>query len=60
MTYGETIRQARERAGMTQEMLAERLDVSRQAVSKWEKDLARPTASKLAALIELLKLPPDT
>ncbi len=60
MTYGETIRQARERAGMTQEMLAERLDVSRQAVSKWEKDLSRPTASKLAALTALLNLPADT
>lgn len=59
MTYGETIRQARERAGMTQEELAERLNVSRQAVSKWEKGLSRPTSSKLAALAEIFALPAD-
>lgn len=42
MTYGERIRQGREKRGMTQEQLAESLDVSRQAVSKWEMDLSRP------------------
>ena len=36
MTYGTIIKQAREDERLTQEQLAEQLDVSRQAVSKWE------------------------
>ena len=48
MTYGQRIKQGREQAGLTQEALAEAVGVSRQAVSKWEADRARPTADKLA------------
>ena len=36
MELGKAIREGRERLGMSQEALAERLSVSRQAVSKWE------------------------
>lgn len=36
MTLSEKIAYCRRRQGMSQEDLAERLDVSRQAVSKWE------------------------
>ena len=36
MTYGTRIKQAREDLRLTQEQLAEQLDISRQAVSKWE------------------------
>lgn len=36
MTIGQTIAQLRKERGLTQEQLAERLLVSRQAVSKWE------------------------
>ena len=43
MTYGTRIKQAREDLRLTQEQLAEQLDVSRQAVSKWEAVLSRPT-----------------
>lgn len=60
MTYGETIKQAREAGGMTQEQLAEALDVTRQAVSKWEADLSRPARSKLERLSEVLEVPPET
>ncbi len=35
MNIADTIRQSREARGLTQEDLAERLEVSRQAVSKW-------------------------
>lgn len=59
MTYGERIKQARERRGLTQEQLAETLDVSRQAVSKWEMDLSRPARGKLARLSEVLELPEE-
>lgn len=60
MTYGTRIKQAREGLRLTQEQLAEQLDVSRQAVSKWEADLSRPTREKLDKLSEILNIPPET
>jgi len=59
MTYGTRIKQAREARRMTQEQLAEALDISRQAVSKWEADLSRPTREKLDKLSGLLDIPPE-
>ena len=60
MTYGTRIKQAREALRMTQEQLAEELDISRQAVSKWEADLSRPTREKLDRLSRILDIPPET
>ena len=60
MTYGEQIRRGREAKGLTQEQLAESLDVSRQAVSKWEMDLSRPARGKLVRLSEVLEVPEET
>lgn len=54
MNRPEQIREARERLGMTQEALAERLDVSRQAVSKWEMGVSEPNLENLQALSQLL------
>lgn len=39
--------------GMTQEQVAEALDVTRQAVSKWETGAAEPSTSNLLALAKL-------
>jgi len=50
MTLGESITYYRKRAGLSQEALAEKVGVSRQAVSKWELDDATPEVSKLMAL----------
>lgn len=36
MTLSEKLIDRRRRAGLSQEQMAQRLDVSRQAVSKWE------------------------
>ena len=60
MTYGSQIKQAREARRLTQEQLAEHLDVTRQAVSKWEADLSRPTREKLDKPSGLLDIPPET
>lgn len=49
-TLGERIKAHRTRCGMSQELLAEKLGVSRQAVSKWETGTAEPSTSNLLAL----------
>lgn len=36
MSFGEQLQSVRRRSGLTQEQFAEELNVSRQAVSKWE------------------------
>lgn len=54
MTIAEIIKQAREDLGMTQEDLAEKLEVSRQAVSKWELGASVPSPENLALLEEVL------
>lgn len=54
MTIAETIKQAREDLGLTQEDLAEKLEVSRQAVSKWELGASVPSPENLALLEEVL------
>lgn len=54
MSIAETIKNAREALGMTQEDLAEKLDVSRQAVSKWELGASVPTQENLTTLAEVL------
>ncbi len=50
MNLSEKIQLCRKRAGLSQEALAEKLNVSRQAVSKWETGAAEPELSKLRAL----------
>lgn len=50
MTLAEKIYTLRKKAGLSQLDLADRLGVSRQAVSKWETGEAAPELSKLAAL----------
>ncbi len=53
LTLGEVIKNHRIRCGMTQEFVAESLDVTRQAVSKWETDSSEPSTSNLLALAKL-------
>ena len=54
MSIGSNIMAARKAAGLTQEQLAERLEVSFQAVSAWERDEYLPEAKKLTALAKAL------
>ena len=55
MTLGEQIKIRREEKRLTQEELAEQLEVSRQSVSKWEADKAKPTKEKRVRLEEILQ-----
>lgn len=54
MTFGEKLRDARKKAGLSQEQLAERLSVSRSAVAKWENDNGMPDVDNLKAMAALL------
>ena len=58
-SLGETIKAHRTRCGMSQEQLAERLQVSRQAVSKWETGTAEPSTSNLLALAKAFNISPE-
>lgn len=53
-SLGEVIRARREACGMTQELVAQKLGVSRQAVGKWESGKSEPSTTNLMAIAELL------
>ena len=59
MTIGEKITHLRASAGMSQELLAEKLDVSRQSVSKWELDQALPQIDKVLQICSLFHVTSD-
>lgn len=56
MTFGEKLTRLRKREGLSQEALAERLGVSRQAVSRWEQSAALPDAAKLLPCARLFRV----
>ena len=47
MSFGEQLSAVRRRSGLTQEQFAEQLQVSRQAVSKWESGRGYPEIEKI-------------
>lgn len=59
MKIGEKIAQLRTMAGISQEQLAERVEVSRQSVSKWEMDQALPQIDKVLQLCEIFDISTD-
>lgn len=58
-TLGMKISDYRKARGMTQEELAEKMNVSSQAVSKWENDLSIPDLPTLIALADLFQITLD-
>ncbi len=56
---GENIRKFRKAKGLSQEKVAEVLEVSRQAVTKWESDISKPSSDNLINLAELLGVSVD-
>ena len=59
MTFGEKMQALRQSAGMSQDALAERLDVSRQAVSRWERDETMPETDKVVVLADIFGVTTD-
>ena len=59
MTLGQKLAGYRKLSGMTQQQLGEYLNISAQAISKWEKDLSEPALATLRTLAELYKVSVD-
>lgn len=59
MEFSEKLAELRRKQGMSQEQLADRLDVTRQSVSKWEGGAAMPELGKLIALSGLFGVSVD-
>lgn len=57
MTTGERIKAARKQAGMTQQELAEKLEISFVGVSQWESGRRNPKESTLARIADVLDVP---
>lgn len=60
MTFGEKIKKLRTDNGLTQEQLADRLYVSRTAVSKWETDKGLPSIDALKEISVLFNVSLDS
>ena len=58
-TLGKRISSHRKRLGLTQEQLAEQLDLTAQAISKWENDLSCPDISVLPKLADIFNITID-
>ena len=54
MSFADRLKEARRFSGLSQEELAEQLDVSRQAVGKWEQGQSYPEVEKLLSLCAVL------
>jgi len=60
MDIGLRIQAYRVRSGLSQEALAERLDISRQSVSKWELSQSLPEIDKVVQLCNIFGISTDT
>lgn len=59
MKLADRLQDVRKKHGFSQEELADKLDVSRQAVSKWERGEASPDTENLIALSKIYKISID-
>ena len=60
MSFAENLKQLRKERQLSQEGLAELLDVSRQAISKWEQGIGYPEVEKLLLLSSKLSVSLDS
>ena len=59
MSLGNKLADARRAKNLTQEQLAEKLEVTRQAVSRWESGAAWPETDKLVRMAQILEVSCD-
>lgn len=59
MTFAEKLKSIRKQAKLSQEQLAEKLGVSRQAVTKWETDAGTPDIENIMAISSLFDISLD-
>ena len=59
MTLGQKLKEIRKRFGLSQEQLAEIMNVSRQAITKWENDGGLPDVSNLQELSKVFGITVD-
>ena len=59
MTFAEKLKTARKNAGMSQDALAEKLGVSRQAVTKWETGRGIPDIENIMVISNLFGISVD-
>jgi transcriptional regulator with XRE-family HTH domain len=59
MTLGEKLKAARKKAGLSQDELAQKVCVSRQAITKWENNKGIPDIANLKALATLFDVSVD-
>lgn len=59
MTFGEKIQKLRKEAGLSQEELSYQLGVSRQAISKWERDNGYPETEKIVQMSKMFHVSLD-
>ncbi len=59
MNFGDKLKQIRANQGLSQEQLAERIGVSRQAITKWETNRGLPDVENMIILAEIFKVTLD-
>ena len=59
MTFGEKLKKLRTDKGLTQEKMAEKLFVTRTAISKWESDRGYPNIDSLKQIAKLFSVTVD-
>ena len=60
MKFNENLKYLRKQAGLTQEQLAEKLDVSRQAITKWESGQSLPDIENLKEISYIFSVSIDS
>ena len=58
--FGDNLKKVRKGKGLSQEALAEKLNVVRQTISKWEKGLSIPDGDMLIKLSQVLEVSVET
>lgn len=59
MNFGENLQNIRKRENLSQEELADKLNVSRQSVSKWESGISYPEIEKIIMICEIFQCSMD-